>query len=40
MFDSGRDERHSSFDHRNQCGLAEFLFLDENTGEVRFSGRR
>ncbi len=40
MFDFGRDDRHSSFDHKNQCDLSDILFLDENTGEVRFGGRR
>jgi phospholipase C len=40
LFDFGRDQRHSLFDNRNRCDLTDFLFLDENTGEVRFSGRR
>jgi len=40
MFDFGRDDHHSLFDHKNRCDVSDFLILDENTGEVRFSGRR
>jgi phospholipase C len=40
MFDFGGDDRHTVFDHKNKCDVSSFLILDENTGEVRFSGRR
>jgi phospholipase C len=40
MFDFGGDDRHSIFDHKNRCDVSDFLILDENSGEVRFSGRR
>jgi phospholipase C len=40
MFDFGSDDRQSIFDHKNKCDISDFLILDENTGEVRFSGRR